>query len=210
MSYWGLRSETARCCSRGNGQTAYTIWSKVGELLSSLTAEFQTASASNISTWTVHWELHEKGLRGRVAACKSLITMLNAKCQLEWCKACWPGVCSSGNMFFWVCWTNLGLANAKRMLPTKMHSAYCKVWWRMVDWGLSFRVWAMALSSRKSLYGYKDILDNEALPALRQWYRYGHLLFQHDWTKTCAHESSIKTSLVWSHSIGLHTLQNFV
>lgn len=88
MSYKGLRSETVRCCSRGNGQTAYTIWSKVGELLSSLTAEFKTASGSNISTRTVYWELHEKGLCGRVAACKHHITMLNAKCWLEWCKAC--------------------------------------------------------------------------------------------------------------------------
>ena len=49
------------------------------------TNEFQTASGSNVSTRTVHRELHEMVFHGRAAAHKPKITMRNAK--LEWCKA---------------------------------------------------------------------------------------------------------------------------
>uniref|UniRef100_A0A8C7EZX8 Multiple C2 and transmembrane domain containing 1 n=1 Tax=Oncorhynchus kisutch TaxID=8019 RepID=A0A8C7EZX8_ONCKI len=48
-----------------------------------LTAEFQTASGSNVSTRTVRWKLHEMGFHGRTAAHKPKITMLNAKRRLE-------------------------------------------------------------------------------------------------------------------------------
>jgi hypothetical protein len=44
--------------------------------------------------------------------------------------------------------TNLGLADARRMLPTRMRSANCKVWWRRNNGlGLFFMVWSRLLSS---------------------------------------------------------------
>jgi hypothetical protein len=51
-----------------------------------LTTKFQTASGSNVSTRTVHRELHEIGFLGRAAetSLRSPCTML---CWLEWCKA---------------------------------------------------------------------------------------------------------------------------
>ena len=49
--------------------------------IASLTAEFQTGS--NISTRTVHQELHEMDFHGRAAVHKLLMTMHNAKRQLE-------------------------------------------------------------------------------------------------------------------------------
>ena len=50
-----------------------------------LTTEFQTAFGSNVSTITSRRELHEIGFHGWAAVHK--ITMRNAKCRLEWCKA---------------------------------------------------------------------------------------------------------------------------
>ena len=55
--------------------------------VATLTNEFQTASGSNVSTRTVHWDLHEMGFHGRAAAHKPKIIMCNAKHRLEWCKA---------------------------------------------------------------------------------------------------------------------------
>jgi hypothetical protein len=45
------------------------------------------ASGSNVSTRTVHQELHEMGFHGRAATYKPKVTMHNAKCWLVWCKA---------------------------------------------------------------------------------------------------------------------------
>jgi hypothetical protein len=55
--------------------------------VATLTAEFQTASGSNVSTRTVRRELHEIDVHGRASAHKPNITMRNAKRRLEWCKA---------------------------------------------------------------------------------------------------------------------------
>ena len=67
--------------------------------IATLTTEFQTASESNVSTRSVHRELHEMGLHGRAAAHKPKITMRNAKHRLEWCKAAFIWIWSSGNAF---------------------------------------------------------------------------------------------------------------
>ncbi|CAI9619639.1 unnamed protein product [Staurois parvus] len=40
-----------------------------------------------ISTTTVHRELHGMGFHGREAASKPYITKCNAKCRIQWCKA---------------------------------------------------------------------------------------------------------------------------
>ena len=53
-----------------------------------LTTEFQTASGSNLSKITVCRDLNKMGVHGRAAAQKPKIIMHNAKCWLEWCKAC--------------------------------------------------------------------------------------------------------------------------
>ena len=55
--------------------------------VATLTTEFQTASGSNVSPSTVCRELHEMGFHGRAAAHKPKMTMCNARCWLEWCKA---------------------------------------------------------------------------------------------------------------------------
>ena len=55
--------------------------------VATLTTKFQTASGSNANTITVRRELHDMGFHGW-AAHKPKITMRNAKCRLEWYKAC--------------------------------------------------------------------------------------------------------------------------
>ena len=67
-----------------------------------LTAEFQTASGSNVSTRTVRRELHEMGFHGRAAAYKPKITMRDAKHRLEWCKVCrhWTGAVEMHSLEF--------------------------------------------------------------------------------------------------------------
>jgi hypothetical protein len=55
--------------------------------VATLTTEFQTASGSNVSTRTVRRELYEMSFHGQAATHKPNITMHNAKCLLEWCKA---------------------------------------------------------------------------------------------------------------------------
>ena len=66
--------------------------------VATLTAEFQTASGSNVSTITVCQELHEMGFYGRAAAHKPKITMCNAKLRLEWCKARHRGAVKTGSL----------------------------------------------------------------------------------------------------------------
>ena len=51
--------------------------------VATLTAEFQTASGSNVSTRTVHLEFHEMGFHGQAATHKAKIIMHNAKRMLE-------------------------------------------------------------------------------------------------------------------------------
>ena len=65
------------------------------------------------------------------------------------------GLWSSGNTFFRVMnhtspSGHLGLADTRRTLPARMHSANCKVWWRRNNglW-LFFMVQASLLSSRE-------------------------------------------------------------
>ena len=67
----------------------------------SLTPEFQTDSGSNVSTSTVHRELHEMGFHGRAAPHKPMITMHNSKRQLEWCKAHRHGTREQWKLVLW-------------------------------------------------------------------------------------------------------------
>ena len=78
-----------RFCTPASNSWKYYIFgfSKYTVLGCNTHYEFQTASGSNVSTRTVRRELHEMGLHGRAAADKPKITMCNAKCWLEWCKA---------------------------------------------------------------------------------------------------------------------------
>ena len=94
--------------------------------VATLTTEFQTASGRNVSTGAVCRELHEMCFHGRAAADKPKITMCNAKCRLDWCKAHrhwtleqWKHVLWSDESLYHLAVrrTNLGLADARRMLP---------------------------------------------------------------------------------------------
>ena len=62
-------------------------WKNSLSSVAALITEFQTDSGSNVSTSTVRRELHEMGFHGQAVAHKAKVTMRNAKCRLEWCKA---------------------------------------------------------------------------------------------------------------------------
>ncbi|CAI9542221.1 unnamed protein product, partial [Staurois parvus] len=53
----------------------------------SIAKDFQTSRGLQISTTTVHRELHGMGFHGRATASKPYITKCNAKRQMQWCKA---------------------------------------------------------------------------------------------------------------------------
>ncbi|CAI9609477.1 unnamed protein product, partial [Staurois parvus] len=53
----------------------------------SIAKNLQTFCDLQISTTTVHRELHRMGLHGRAAASKPYITKFKAKRQMQWCKA---------------------------------------------------------------------------------------------------------------------------
>jgi hypothetical protein len=63
-----------KCIARKNNLSSFAT----------LTTEFQTAPGSNVSTITVHLELHEMDFHGRAAAHKPKITMPNPKRWLKW------------------------------------------------------------------------------------------------------------------------------
>ena len=115
--------------------------------VATLTIKFQTASGKNVSTRTVHQELHELG-----SIAEKPHTSLRSPCSMP--SVGWSGVklaaighWSSENAFSGVMnhasRTNPSLADARRTLPAPMHSANCKVWWRRNnDLGLFFMVQA--------------------------------------------------------------------
>ncbi|CAI9565453.1 unnamed protein product, partial [Staurois parvus] len=53
----------------------------------SIAKDLQTSCGIQIIT-KVNRELHGMGFHGQAAASKSHITKSNAKCQMQWCKAC--------------------------------------------------------------------------------------------------------------------------
>ncbi|CAI9615481.1 unnamed protein product, partial [Staurois parvus] len=53
----------------------------------SIAKDLQTSCGLQISTTTVHRELHGMGFYGRAAASKPYITKCNAKRLMQWCKA---------------------------------------------------------------------------------------------------------------------------
>ncbi|CAI9549835.1 unnamed protein product, partial [Staurois parvus] len=53
----------------------------------SIAKELQTSCGLQISTTTVHRELHGMGFHGRAAASKPYITKCNTKRWMQWCKA---------------------------------------------------------------------------------------------------------------------------
>ncbi|CAI9617078.1 unnamed protein product, partial [Staurois parvus] len=53
----------------------------------SIAKDLQTLCGLQIRPKTVRRELHEMGFHGRAIASKPCITMCNAKCQMQWCKA---------------------------------------------------------------------------------------------------------------------------
>ncbi|CAI9559240.1 unnamed protein product, partial [Staurois parvus] len=54
----------------------------------SIAKDLQTSCDLQISSTTVHRELHGMGFHGQAAASKPYITKCNGKCQMQWCKAC--------------------------------------------------------------------------------------------------------------------------
>ena len=121
------------------------------------------------------------------------------------------GLWSSGNAFSGVLRMNLGLADARRMLPASMYSANCKVWWRWNNGlGLFFMVWARPLSclvkGNINATAYNDILDDSVLPTLWQQFGEGHVLFQHD-NAPCTRQGPYRNGLsrsVWKNLTSLH------
>ncbi|CAI9573216.1 unnamed protein product, partial [Staurois parvus] len=53
----------------------------------SIAKDLQTSCGLQISTTTVHRELHGMGFHGQTAASKPYITKCNAKRRMQWCKA---------------------------------------------------------------------------------------------------------------------------
>ncbi|CAI9570838.1 unnamed protein product [Staurois parvus] len=54
----------------------------------SIPKDLQTSYCLQISTTTVHRELHGMGFHGRTATSKPYITKCNANHRMQWCKAC--------------------------------------------------------------------------------------------------------------------------
>ena len=92
--------------------------------------------------------------------------------------------------------TNLGLADAWRTLPARMHSANCKVWWRRNNGlGLFFRLGPLVpVKGNLNATAYNDILANSVLPTL--WKQFGERPFPVSaWQCPCA-QSEVHTEMV--------------
>ena len=102
--------------------------------------------------------------------------------------------------------TDLGLADARKTLPARMHSATCKVWWRRNNGlGLFFMVVLGPLVPVKgnlNATAYNYILDDSVLPTLWQQFVEGPFLFQHD----NAPVHKVRSKQKWFVEIGVEEL----
>lgn len=173
------RRSLVRCVKKDRTSSAHT-----------LAKHLQTP----ISIKTVRRELHAIGYNGRAAAHKPFVTPLNAKRRLEWCRAHqlwtteeWKKVMWSDESRFsifssdgrtWV-WRMPGERYLKDcVVPTVKFGGGSVMVWGCFSWeGLGPLI---KIRSTLCADGYKDILDNSALPALWQHFGNDHCLFQQD------------------------------
>ncbi|CAI9552822.1 unnamed protein product, partial [Staurois parvus] len=71
---------------RGQCMLKHTVRRSCQLSAESIAKDLQTSCGLQISTTTVHRELHGMGFHGRAAASKPYITKCNAKCHMHWCK----------------------------------------------------------------------------------------------------------------------------
>ncbi len=67
----------------------------------SIATDLQSSCGLQISSSTVHRELHGMGFHGRAAASKPYITKCNAKRRMKWCKACRHWTLEQGRRILW-------------------------------------------------------------------------------------------------------------
>ncbi|CAI9612638.1 unnamed protein product, partial [Staurois parvus] len=72
---------------RGQRMLKHTVRRSCQLSAESIAKDLQTSCGLQISTTTVHIELHGMGFHGRAAASKPYITKCNAKRRIQWCKA---------------------------------------------------------------------------------------------------------------------------
>ncbi|CAI9584162.1 unnamed protein product [Staurois parvus] len=83
------QTQSGRSCKmteRGQRMLKHTV-RRSGQLSAeSIAKDLQTSCGLQISTTTVHRELHGMGFHGRAATSKLYITKCNAKHRMKWCK----------------------------------------------------------------------------------------------------------------------------
>ena len=143
----------------------------------SIATDLQTSCGLQISSRTVHRELHRMGFHGRAAASKPYITKCNAK---RWRRVLWSDESSfsvwQSDRRVWV-WRLPG----ERYLPDCIVSSVMFGGGGIMVWGWFSGVGPLIpVKGTLNASAYQDILNNFMLPTLREQFGDGPFLFQHD------------------------------
>ena len=219
LSMTATQSRSSRPCKMmERGQLMHRVHRGHQLSAGSIATDLQTSCCLQISSRTLHRELHGMGFHGQAAASKSYISKCNAKRWMQWWQRPLDSRAVETHSLEWriallhlaIWWTSLGLVVARRMLLV-WHCIVPSVKFGgggIYGTGLFFRSRAWPFGSTPNASAYQGMLDN-SIPLnlvgtgfLGTDFEDGFFVFWHD----CAPVHKARSIKTWMREFGVDEL----